>query len=343
LLDAYREVVKKLIDDTLNWAYDHNESCNIVIPNNVIDICKDISTINGKEALYGTVKLWKHMYSDPSILPRPVITRIIPKSHAQWNATKGGSDTITKLVDDCHVKPPKFYTNFEVVASMRSYSNLCATILRLFQVISAKPDLSQAYPSLQHYRNAASHRCTYKKMLRMIYSSFKEKVRQPFRAIENMATQNRRRATNRVRFNNTIPEQMNFAPSKTFQTPTKARKRIIDKGMSTQHVLNQSKVCSGYPFEVVDQGTKTKDQRRSCYICGTKTKWQCIKCRFFFCLEYKHSSKRKEHLYYTKEKVQNNSNHEVTKIYGKTCFHIHHENAITHALTCQNVLETDMN
>lgn len=99
--------------------------------------------------------------------------------------------------------------------------------------------------------------------------------------------------------------------------------------------------CPGYPFEVVDQGTNTKDQRRWCYICGTKTKWQCIKCRFFFCLEYKESAKRTEQLYFTKERLHSKSTQEVTKVFGKTCFHIHHEKAITHALTCQNILEMD--
>lgn len=176
LLDAYGEVVATLKDEILNWAYTDIEAANIVIPNNIIQISKDIPTINGKEALYGTVKLWKHMYSDPTILPRSVLQRIIPISHAKWNANKGSSDTTTKLVDDCHVKPPRCYTNFEVVASMRSFSNLCATILHLFHVISAKKDILQAYPSLQHYRNAASHRCTYQKMLRMIYTYLKIKL-----------------------------------------------------------------------------------------------------------------------------------------------------------------------
>ena len=138
---------------------------NIVLPNDVISMSYKIKMINGKEAIYGAVKLWREMYSNPTILPRPSLLRIIPSTHAQWNATKGGSDNVTKIADDCFAKPPRNLTNFESVAFCRCISNLLVAVLKLYHSLSAKDDVASKHPSLQHYRNAASHRLTYKKLL----------------------------------------------------------------------------------------------------------------------------------------------------------------------------------
>jgi hypothetical protein len=170
LQESYGKVIEKIKNISLLWAYNGSK----VIPDDVLSIAKDIKVINGEETLYGTLKLWKKMYSDPSILPRPTLQRIIPSTHAKWNATKGGSDTITKLVDDCFIHPPRNYTNFESVASSRCISNLLATTLKLYQIISANKDLSATYPSMQHYRNAASHRATFKKFLLMASDLFRK-------------------------------------------------------------------------------------------------------------------------------------------------------------------------
>ena len=78
-----------------------------------------MTTVNCKEVLYSSVKLWKRMFDNTSILPRPTLSRIIPRSHAKWNTGKPGSDTITKIVDDCSFIPPKEYTNYESKASGR--------------------------------------------------------------------------------------------------------------------------------------------------------------------------------------------------------------------------------
>ena len=162
LHEKYGKVLERLKNIALPWAYSDIDTALIVIPNDVITLSKQMPAINGKETLYGALKLWRKMFSDPSILPRPVIKRIIPTTHAQWNATKGGSDTVTKLVDDCFVSPPKVYTNFESVAFTRCISNIIASILKLYQTITSKDDLSTAYSTIQHYRNAASHRITSK-------------------------------------------------------------------------------------------------------------------------------------------------------------------------------------
>lgn len=343
LLEAYGNVLKNLKDKTLGWAYDETEASDIVIPNEVLAIGKKVPTINGKEAFYGTVKLWKKMFADTEILPRPVLQRIIPRSHAKWNANKGGSDTVTKLADDCQAVPPRCWTNFETVASSRCFSNLCVAILHLYHTVSAKKNFATFYPTLQHYRDAASHRITFKKMLRHIRIYFKEEVFKPLAelqpGVENVQ-QVQRRPT-RVRHNGIVPDQLEFAPPKTFLTPKKARRRVIEKGNGDKQIMKRTLNCQGYPYEVVDNGNKAKDPRRACYNCGAKTRWQCVKCRFHFCMEYKASGKREEKLYFVKELEKVGGTREITKIYGKSCFHRHHHTAMGQALMCQ-IVEDDV-
>lgn len=119
LQDCYGNVVDEIKKIALEWAYDESTK---VIPENIVTLSDEIATINEKEALYGSFKLWRCMFfSDPSVLPRTTLKRIIPTTHAKWNATKGGSDTITKIVDDCYVHPPRIYTNFETSAKKRFF------------------------------------------------------------------------------------------------------------------------------------------------------------------------------------------------------------------------------
>jgi hypothetical protein len=243
LQESDGKVIEKIKDISLLWACDDSK----VIPDNVFSIAKDIKSINGEETLYDTLKLWKKMYSDISILPQLTLKRIIPSTHAKWNATKGGSDTITKLVDDCYIHPPRNYTNFESVPSCCCNSNLLATTLKLNQITSASKDLSNTYPSMQHFHNAASHRATFKKFLLMASDLFrkegeeldtKDKDHDEEQQGHQGATtrtahhqQNRPALrTTRLRSNNrmTSAEELDFASKKTFQTPIKAKKKQIE-------------------------------------------------------------------------------------------------------------------
>ena len=336
--DAYKDVVNEMKNIALLWAYDNTtDVSSIIIPDEVLTISENVKTINGEETLYGALKLWKVMYDNPSILPRPVIKRIIPSTHAHWNATKGGSDTITKLVDDCVLKPPRCHTNFESVATSRCISNLCAAIFKLYHIITAKPDLAASYPSLSHYRNAASSRLSFKCFLRMLYQIFKRELnggeRDEGESSSNQEEQGPMRGGLRSRqFQGTVPSPMQFAPKPTFKTPKKARKKMINKGDVDKNIIQRMKECTGFPYEVFcqqTQQTKTKDPRQACYLCGAKTKWQCINCRLYFCLTTKDKKHQPAQYYITNEKENTDCNREdVSRIYGKSCFHVAHEEAI---------------
>ena len=87
--------MKDLKDLSLQWAYEDGNSIK-ELPESVIRLSNKVPTINGPDALFTSLKLWKIMFHDTSILPRPTLKRIIPATHAYWNSTKGGSDTIKK-------------------------------------------------------------------------------------------------------------------------------------------------------------------------------------------------------------------------------------------------------
>ena len=351
ILSSYGKVIDKLKEEVLDWAYDISmDSSNIIIPDRIVKLCTDMSQVNCREALYSSVKLWKCMFDDTSVLPRPTLKRIIPRSHAKWNSGKHGSDSVTKVCDECPFCPPKWYTNFESKACGRCFTNLSAAVLRLCQIITAKKDIEKSYPTLTHYRDAASHRFTHTQILHLEYLYFKQemnKIENPESVLRNHEENSRLGRPSRpqrVRFDNrAVEDKLDYAFARTFDTPARSKKRIIDKGNATSMVQVRKDNCTGFPFEVVDQGLNTKDPRRTCYICRAKTKWMCIKCRFYFCLDYRKTSNRQEHLCYTKEKESSTGNKEITKIFGKTCFHIGHEDALRQTMLCQGVSSKENN
>ena len=111
---------------------------------------------------------------------------------------------------------------------------------------------------------------------------------------------------------------------------------MIDKGEVDDVITKRRKECTGFPFEVFCQkvdDSNTKDVRQICYMCQNKTKWQCIKCRFYFCMHTKEIKNRPADFYEKEEKENTKCNRKkTTKIYGKSCFHAAHEEAIRKAM-----------
>ena len=89
------------------------------------------------------------------LVPLPSLKRLIPIYAAYWNTAKGGSDTLTKLMDDCILRPPKVHSYCESVAFTRCIMILLTLIHCLIQINTAKEDIND-YSSLKYYRNAAS-------------------------------------------------------------------------------------------------------------------------------------------------------------------------------------------
>ena len=109
--EAYGKVLLDLKNFALKWAYEEDGRGP---PNAIVNIAENIGTIGTKETLFGTFYLWKEMfYSDTLTVPLPSLARIIPVYHAFWNSLKSGSDTTTKLMDGCAMKPPLAHSNCE--------------------------------------------------------------------------------------------------------------------------------------------------------------------------------------------------------------------------------------
>ena len=178
IFDSYKNVLRELKKVVLEWAYDATEPKNLIIPQDILAISERLPTINGKETIYRAVKLWKTMFHNPNVpLPLPTLKRIIPATHAEWNMiTKGGSDTITKLVDDCVLNPPRCHTNYESAGTARCISNLLAFTFKLYHIVSSQQDLSSYYPGLRHWRNANASCAGFKTFLRMIYVNIEQMV-----------------------------------------------------------------------------------------------------------------------------------------------------------------------
>ena len=98
-----------------------------------------VSTISDKETLYGAFKLWVAMFSNTNVLPLPSLKRVIPQYHAKWNATKSGSDTTTKLMDNMVIRQPCI--NLETAAVSRLIHLGLVYIHRINAIITTKDNL----------------------------------------------------------------------------------------------------------------------------------------------------------------------------------------------------------
>ncbi len=90
------------------------------------------------------------------------MSRILPMVFVHWNAVKGGSDTITKMIWSANYSPPSKLPQANVVARMIML--LMVFVHCLKNIVSAKEDLKE-YLSLHHFCKAASFRSPFHKLL----------------------------------------------------------------------------------------------------------------------------------------------------------------------------------
>ena len=194
---------------------------------------------------------------------------------------------------------------------------------------------------MSHCRNANSHRKTYKKLLRHACDIMRDKVRvlegdgdsavsADHELTQHQATRTRPR---RVRFSNSGVEtsQFIFGGSRSYHPPKRARKKQIERGEVDENIVQRTSNCPGFPTEMLSNNKK-QDVRLKCYICKGKTKWYCKGCHFAFCMTTKHTIHRTKEVYYEHEKENITSSREVTRFYGKSCYHKHHECGFKRAL-----------
>ena len=102
-------------------------------------------------------------------------------------------------------------------------------------------------------------------------------------------------------------------------------KKQIDRGDVNIAVRERMANCPGYPTECKVRDSKTnkwKFNYQKCILCQTQTKWYCMICRAYYCMDNNPTKSRKVRYYSVKEAK---NNQERKYICGKSCFHEHHE------------------
>jgi hypothetical protein len=280
----YKKVLSDLAEMILPWAYASNRS-PVEVPNHIIEVAKHVPTINGTDTLQSTVNLWKEMCNLP--LPLPPLNRILPSVHANWNQKKSGSDTTTMLMDGSLAPIP--HVNPESVAVNRLVSMMFVLVHRLSQLYSAKREL-EFYPSLGHYRNAATHRQTFRKTFVRSRIFFKKALETILNADADADQSTPTRRPLREKASNVVIERMDKysfnIPGLTMKTPMKLSKKIMENTAPPEFSRLDS-ICQGKPFKLYNKNKKPSQMRCSYLGCNGKTSWYCTGCKQWFCMEKK--------------------------------------------------------
>lgn len=219
------------------------------------------------------------------MLPMPPLERIIPSMHTYWNKTKGGSDVTIKLMDTNLAPLP--FTNPETVAVNRLISIIFVLIYRVDHIFSSKKDLP--YPSLAHYRNAATHRSTLTKTFIRSFNVFKSQHRDisappsssSATTQESTRVQPSRRKIYNVPLARLDDNTYDVAPSYNKISPTKPHTpkglaKKIKNGLVASKMIELDRNCSGKIFY-------TSMEKQRCSMCKSKTSYFCLGCKQWFC------------------------------------------------------------
>ena len=335
LKEDFGVVLNELKDISLKWAYppppvtsNNNGTTNrrntrpkvLIVPDEILKIGDSVRAINGNDTLQGTANLWYTMHNN---LPKPFpsFNRLIPAIYAFWNSVKGGSDTTTKLMDDCILRVPKAHMNPETVAIARLFMITFVLYHRLSQIFSANSDLDQ-YSSLYKYRNAASHRRTFHNSLLQCARYFKKELEKTMTHQETAttppaATRSTRQNPNRSRPINdgVIPEPITFAPARTGKTHQRGLTRKMQRGQLPIEIEQRLNNC----FGVMVKALPPHQQR--CEICKKKTSWECALCKCWLCVDRKGLKEMDN----SKLELYQHEDNGRTVTFRKSCYHNAHQ------------------
>ena len=242
-------------------------------------------------------------------LPLPKCDRILPYHQAFWNTVKGGSDTITKLIDS--VEEQLGIRTPSACVTARFLLLHAVAFQRSFQMLTADPELD--YPTLYHYRQAASKRASTWESLEKIVSKFREcSSRGTFSLASSVATggegssspfqegeQSMPPAANlpqRPRRNDQaqVAEKNGWLPRVAHNiTPSRGRPRLA-KGQvaNVAHSANEIRAaeCNGLVLvssvkDPSNNSGKLVPHRKACALCGKMIDALCLGCKRHLCID----------------------------------------------------------
>jgi hypothetical protein len=216
---------------------------------------------------------------------------------------KGGSDTITKLLDSIGLVIP--VESPCTIVDARLFLLFGVAAFRLEQIVSSKASIINDYGgTLVHYRDAASHRFTYKSFMKLLAKRLCEHGKEThgdLQLYERAALATPTSTTRRLltRHDTRFQEMIRICNPTTGETPERKVKRqklygssnVSSLTLGEQEARSRRNDCTGSilvrcanPSLVSDEGAHPdENNRHNCVVCGERTRWRCLGCHHYMC------------------------------------------------------------
>ena len=297
LLSAYDSVVRSMYEQYFAFFYDVTleESS---FPANKIKLALEQKNAGKKKgdqvsyhAFLTNYMLWRSLNVTPDVrsikFPLPPMDRFLPCQNAEWNLSKGPSDTLTKLFDECEEHIP--IRTAQTVAVARFLAVSMAAFHRSHQIMTSKRDV-MSYKTLDGFRRAANNRASFKESLQQLsdfinheLEKLKEETttttttaRPPLQPIPSSPVQRRTRNTEM------IPTQQWNSRVATGITPIKqpGRKSKDKQRKLESHRLRRENCLGIVPC------VRKKAGRHRCELCNRPTAFYCSGCQSNLCFQF---------------------------------------------------------
>lgn len=164
LISAWGNVLRFMHSRCLTFLYDEPNNpiqCNRDFLNPVLQCVNANKAPLDYESFVHWTELWRSVrLTWPS--PLPPVKQVLPFLLALWNASKGGSDTISKLIWLCDYDPPNQHIQAHAIARLLLLT--FTQIHRMNHLATAKTDL-MFHSTLLSFRQAANKRSSFHQTL----------------------------------------------------------------------------------------------------------------------------------------------------------------------------------
>lgn len=301
LLRSYDAVIRTLFSTYYDFLY-HGTFNETSFPSEKVKKGLDLHNQGKKSgdqvtwhAFLTNYRLWRSINVEPDYrairFPLPPIDRFLPCQNAEWNLSKGPSDTLTKLFDDCEecitIRTP------QTVAVARLMLVLSSAFHRCIQVVSSKNDTT-TYRSLDSFRRAANSRASFKSSLSQLCDFL-------WNEMEGLEVKRRLfesgmgppgvgnvlnplvppQSPNRRTRNRDAPTQNWNEKWESGFTPSKIKGRPgSKKQLQVENHLQRREECLGVVLAVRLDGSRMR-----CELCGSWTRFYCSGCSSHLCFQ----------------------------------------------------------
>ena len=315
LLEDYGKVLDFMYENGLDKFYSNDLD---ELPKKFIeDVLETDTTLKRKydmDDFMTSFLIWRELRLDgpnPPNFPIPQCDLLILLSHSLWNASKGGSDTITRLAWNCLVilaiKTP------QTVVVGRLFMLYAALLHRMNQAITGrkKPDVTT--DTIKSVRDRNNKRFAFHESLRSVKDLFKKCAngRNAEETVDSASEAGSRptrvpaarltasNASTRHDINDSALERVGTTGATPFGRGKSKRSSQNLPGFS--EYKHRCDNCLGVPIKIMDLKTDDKGEpsgfqlsKRKCDLCGMRTTTMCMGCKRVFCLDNDRTAKVRE-------------------------------------------------